>query len=90
MVLVGLRVYKLVLSPLFAGSCRYLPTCSDYMAEAVMRHGALRGVWLGLQRLARCHPFGSSGLDPVPTRLGRHAQEDGGHLLPAQPGSSAR
>jgi putative membrane protein insertion efficiency factor len=55
-----------MLSPLFAGSCRYLPSCSDYTAEAVARHGALRGLLLGLERLGRCHPFGGSGFDPVP------------------------
>jgi hypothetical protein len=61
-----LRLYKVLISPLFAGSCRYLPPCSDYMAEAVHRHGVISGVFLGLKRLARCHPFGGSGLDPVP------------------------
>jgi putative membrane protein insertion efficiency factor len=66
LVLGGLRVYKFLLSPLFAGSCRFTPSCSDYMAEAVRHHGAGTGVWLGLKRLARCHPFGSSGVDPVP------------------------
>ncbi|MEW5981269.1 MAG: membrane protein insertion efficiency factor YidD [Acidobacteriota bacterium] len=64
----ALRLYKLLISPLFAGSCRYLPSCSDYMAEAVSRHGALAGVVLGLKRLARCHPWGGSGLDPVPDK----------------------
>lgn len=64
----ALRAYKVLLSPLFAGSCRYLPSCSDYMAEAVERHGAAAGVALGLRRLARCHPLGGSGLDPVPER----------------------
>ena len=65
-ILAALRVYKTLLSPLFAGSCRYLPSCSDYMAEAVERHGAAPGTALGLRRLARCHPLGGSGLDPVP------------------------
>jgi hypothetical protein len=65
-ILAALRVYKTLLSPLFAGSCRYLPSCSDYMAEAVERHGALAGTALGLRRLAGCHPLGGSGLDPVP------------------------
>ena len=64
----ALRAYKILLSPLFAGSCRYLPSCSDYMAEAVERHGAAAGVALGLRRLARCHPLGGSGFDPVPER----------------------
>lgn len=62
-----LAAYKTVLSPLFAGSCRFTPSCSEYMAEAIELHGWLRGSWLGLRRLARCHPFGSFGSDPVPT-----------------------
>jgi hypothetical protein len=65
-VLVLVAGYKVLLSPLFTGACRFEPSCSDYMAEAVRRHGAARGGWLGLRRLARCHPFGSHGFDPVP------------------------
>jgi len=61
-----LKAYKALLSPLFAGSCRYLPSCSEYMAEAVERHGAIAGTALGLRRLATCHPLGGSGCDPVP------------------------
>jgi putative membrane protein insertion efficiency factor len=64
----AIRAYQLMLSPLFAGSCRYYPSCSAYAAEAVRRHGVLRGSWLGMRRLARCHPFGGSGVDPVPPR----------------------
>ncbi len=64
--LVLLRGYKLLISPLFAGSCRYLPSCADYTAEAVERHGVLAGSLLGAGRLCRCHPFGGSGHDPVP------------------------
>lgn len=65
-VLLALRAYKILLSPLFAGSCRFTPSCSEYMAEAVRRHGVARGGWLGVLRLARCHPFGAHGFDPVP------------------------
>ena len=61
-----IRLYKVTLSPLFAGSCRYTPGCADYMSEAILRHGLLRGGWLGLRRLGRCHPFGGYGVDPVP------------------------
>ena len=61
-----LRGYKLLISPFFAGSCRFLPSCSDYAREAVERHGAARGSWLALKRLAKCHPLGSHGHDPVP------------------------
>lgn len=64
-----LRAYKLLLSPLFIGSCRFLPSCSDYTAEAIRRHGVLAGGWLGLRRLGRCHPFCAGGHDPVPPRL---------------------
>ena len=66
--LAALGAYKLLLSPLFAGSCRFHPSCSTYMAEAIRIHGVIRGGWLGLRRLGRCHPFGSSGFDPVPGR----------------------
>lgn len=64
--LLGVRVYRYVVSPLLRPSCRHLPTCSDYAEEAIRRHGLLRGGWLTLLRLSRCHPFGASGYDPVP------------------------
>jgi putative membrane protein insertion efficiency factor len=67
-VLLLLRAYKILISPLFAGACRFTPSCSDYTAEAVARHGVLRGGWLGIVRLARCHPFGGHGFDPVPSQ----------------------
>jgi uncharacterized protein len=61
-----LSLYKRGISPLLPIACRFHPTCSEYMAEAVVRHGASRGVWMGLRRLARCHPLNAGGLDPVP------------------------
>jgi putative membrane protein insertion efficiency factor len=61
-----IRCYQFVISPLLMPSCRYLPTCSDYAVEAIGRHGALVGLGLALRRLARCHPWGGSGYDPVP------------------------
>jgi hypothetical protein len=63
--IVLLKGYKRVLSPLLPSACRYYPTCSEYMAEAVRKHGAARGVWMGLMRLGRCHPFHEGGYDPV-------------------------
>jgi putative membrane protein insertion efficiency factor len=60
------RAYQLLISPVLPPSCRYLPSCSDYAAEALQQHGAVRGTWLALRRLARCHPWGGSGYDPVP------------------------
>jgi hypothetical protein len=60
------RLYQVLLSPVLPPSCRYLPTCSAYAVEALRRHGALAGSWLALRRILRCHPFGGHGLDPVP------------------------
>jgi len=60
-----LRFYKRFVSPALPSACRFHPTCSEYMREAVERYGAIRGVWMGLRRVARCHPFHSGGFDPV-------------------------
>lgn len=61
-----LRAYKLVISPMLPSACRFHPTCSEYMLEAIRIHGSVRGIWLGLKRLGRCHPFSEGGFDPVP------------------------
>ncbi len=67
MLAVGLiRIYQLTLSPWLGRRCRHLPSCSAYALEAIERFGPLRGGWLGVKRLARCHPWGTSGYDPVP------------------------
>ncbi len=61
-----LRLYKRAVSPLLPGGCRFHPSCSDYAREAIEKHGAARGLWLGVLRLLRCQPFSHGGLDPVP------------------------
>lgn len=63
------RAYQFLLSPWIGGACRYWPTCSDYALEALERHGSVAGSWLTLRRLARCHPYGRGGVDPVPEHL---------------------
>ncbi len=61
-----IRGYQLLLSPVLGPRCRHLPTCSEYAAEAVARHGVFRGGCLAVRRVVRCHPWGTSGYDPVP------------------------
>ena len=61
----SIRLYQLVISPMFPHSCRYLPACSQYANDAIYQYGLLRGGWLAIKRLSRCHPWGGSGYDPV-------------------------
>ncbi len=65
-VLAVLRFYQRFVSPMFPPSCRYTPTCSQYTYEAIEKYGVLKGTWLGVKRVARCHPFHPGGYDPVP------------------------
>jgi putative membrane protein insertion efficiency factor len=64
--LVLIKLYQWVLSPWIGPKCRYTPTCSHYAVEALQKHGLLKGLWLSIKRISRCHPWGSSGYDPVP------------------------
>ena len=66
LLLKAIDIYQVTLSPYFRGSCRHLPSCSHYTHEAVSRYGASKGLWLGLRRIGRCQPLGTSGYDPVP------------------------
>lgn len=61
-----LTAYRVVLSPVMGPACRFEPSCSRYASDAIRRHGVMRGCWLALRRVARCHPFHAGGLDPVP------------------------
>lgn len=74
----ALRGYKLTLSPYIGRQCRFLPTCSEYAAEALIVHGPARGAILAAGRLCRCHPWGESGYDPVPPPKTRGPRRNGG------------
>ena len=82
LVLKLLAGYKRWLSPVLPAACRFTPTCSEYAAEAVLRHGVLRGTLLAFWRLLRCHPLGGRGLDPVPEHFRC------GHALNAKAGAA--
>jgi hypothetical protein len=72
--------YRWLLSPLIGQQCRFHPTCSAYAREALLAHGAARGTWLALRRLARCHPWSPGGIDTVPTpRPCHHTKPEPGH-----------
>ena len=61
-----IRIYQWVISPVIGPKCRYQPTCSHYAVDALKKHGPFKGFWLAIRRIARCHPWGGSGWDPVP------------------------
>lgn len=90
LVLIGaLRVYQSVISPMTPPTCRYYPSCSSYALIAVQRHGAVRGTWLAVRRLARCHPWTAGGVDDVPpARTPQTSAHDHGHA--ERPRSSTR
>jgi len=66
LVVLPVRAYQYCISPLLPAACRFYPSCSSYVLQAILRHGIIAGAWLGLRRLARCHPWSPGGYDPVP------------------------
>ncbi|MDD7101801.1 MAG: membrane protein insertion efficiency factor YidD [Bacteroidaceae bacterium] len=66
LLIMPIRFYQKFISPLTPPSCRFTPTCSQYAVEALRKHGPVKGLWLAIRRIARCHPWGGSGYDPVP------------------------
>jgi putative membrane protein insertion efficiency factor len=66
LLILGIRAYQRLISPFLPRTCRFVPSCSEYAAQAIQAHGPLRGTWLALRRLSRCHPFHPGGYDPVP------------------------
>ncbi|MBS4014202.1 MAG: membrane protein insertion efficiency factor YidD [Bacteroidetes bacterium] len=69
LIFIGLiRIYQYLISPLIPASCRYTPTCSHYGVEAIQKHGPIKGGWLTIKRISKCHPWGGSGYDPVPEK----------------------
>lgn len=82
------RGYQLLVAPILPPACRFEPSCSRYAMEALAAHGALKGGWLTLRRLGRCHPWGGSGYDPVPRSATSAA--DGGHCCSGEASHHAR
>jgi uncharacterized protein len=78
LLMLPIKAYRIVLSPLLGPTCRFVPSCSEYALEALRVHGALRGSWLAVRRIGRCHPFHPGGYDPVPPpRMGGPARSAG-------------
>ena len=66
LLIIPIKIYQIIISPLLGPSCRFTPTCSQYAVEAIQKYGPFKGSWLSLKRILKCHPWGGSGYDPVP------------------------
>ena len=82
-----LRAYRAVISPLYGDVCRYYPSCSSYTLQAIQQYGVVRGIWFGVRRIARCHPWAKGGVDDVrPRRVPRYQITNFGFVIPASYG----
>lgn len=68
LLIIPVKLYQILISPILPNSCRHIPTCSNYTIEALKTHGVFIGLWLSIKRILRCHPWGTSGYDPVPPK----------------------
>ena len=66
LLIIPIKIYQIIISPLLGPSCRFTPTCSQYAVEAIQKYGPVKGSWLSIKRIIKCHPWGGSGYDPVP------------------------
>ena len=66
LLIIPIKIYQIIISPLLGPSCRFTPTCSEYAVEAIQKYGPFKGSWLSFKRTIRCHPWGGSGYDPLP------------------------
>ena len=64
-----IRVYQLIISPMLGSNCRFIPTCSEYAMESLKEHGLIKGIFLSIKRIGKCHPWGSHGYDPIPNKM---------------------
>ena len=64
-----IRVYQLIISPMLGSNCRFIPTCSEYSMESLREYGLIKGIFLSIKRIGKCHPWGSHGYDPIPTKM---------------------
>jgi uncharacterized protein len=85
---VVLRAYRAAISPLYGDVCRYYPSCSAYTLQAIQQFGVFRGSWLGIRRIARCHPWAAGGVDDIPARARRYSVTRFGFVVSALDGKS--
>lgn len=85
LLIIPIRGYQYLISPLLGSNCRFYPSCSHYMIEAIETHGILKGGYLGIRRILRCHPYSEGGMDPVPPRCGCAHSHDNQSGTDSQP-----